>query len=255
MATRSNNRTSSTRLDGGKGNSSSEKGAFDWTSTGVIAGAAIGGAMFALAANLGRKLAVQGLSASAGNWADSLAAEHKAVLGLFDKLLETDDSQTTKRSLLLMKLSHALDKHAYAEEHVVYPSLREANERSVAELLEKEHGEVKTYLHRLHNMAKDSPEFLSTVREFRDDIARHMRMEEDEVFPKLRDGISEQLDARITGEVNKAGFLMASPDSFRSETSEAASAALFTQGRSVPDLIGNLAKRGLILLEPERANR
>ena len=209
MATRDSTRTSSTRSTRGNGSSSSENGAFDWTSTGVIAGAAVGGAMLAFAANLGRKFAIQGISASAGNWADSLAAEHKAALALFDKLLGTDDSQTTKRSLLLMQLGHALDKHAYAEEHVVYPSLREANERSVAELLEKEHGEVKTYLHRLHNMAKDSPKFLPTVQEFRDDIARHMRMEEDEVFPELRSGISDELDARITREVNKAGFMMA----------------------------------------------
>ncbi|HXG99190.1 MAG TPA: hemerythrin domain-containing protein [Sphingomicrobium sp.] len=208
MAARNNSRTSSPRSSDSSG-SSREKGAFDWTSTGVLAGAAVGGAMFALAANIGRKLAVQGISASAGNWADSLAAEHKAVLALFDKLLETDDSQTTKRALLLMKLGHALDKHAYAEEHVVYPSLREANERSVAELLEKEHGEVKTYLHRLQNMAKDAPEFRPTVREFRADIARHARMEEDEVFPMLRNGISDELDARITSEVNKAGFMMA----------------------------------------------
>ena len=31
--------------------------------------------------------------------------------------------------MLLMKLGHALDKHAYDEEHVVYPALREANDR------------------------------------------------------------------------------------------------------------------------------
>jgi len=209
MATRSDSRSSSNRSNKSSGSSAKDKAAFDWTSTGVLAGAAIGGAVFAIAANLGRKLAIHGVSASAGNWADSLAAEHEATLALFDKMLETDDSQTTKRSLLLMKLSHALDKHAYAEEHVVYPSLRESNERSVAELLEKEHGEVKTYLHRLHNMAKDAPEWRTTVEEFRSDIARHMRMEEDEVFPKLRSGISDELDARLTSEVNKAGFMMA----------------------------------------------
>ncbi len=152
---------------------------------------------------------MQGISAVAGNWADILAGEHKMVLALFDKMLDTDNDQTKKRALLLLQLGHALDKHAYAEEHVVYPSLREANERSVAELLEKEHGEVKTYLHRLQNMAKDAPEFLPTVREFRADIARHARMEEDEVFPMLRNGISDELDARITSEVNKAGFMMA----------------------------------------------
>ena len=203
MATRTRSRSSSTNSN------SREKSAFNWGSTGALAGAAVGGAMFAIAANLGRKLAVQGMSAAKGNWADSLAAEHEAVLAMFDKLLETDDDQTTRRALLLMQIGHALDKHAYAEEHVVYPCLREDNFRAEAELLEKEHGEVKTYLHRLHNMAKDDPQWIGLVREFRDSVSRHARMEEDVVFPKLREEISEEMDARITREVNKAGFLMA----------------------------------------------
>lgn len=206
MATRTRTRSTSTRSNN---SASRDKSAFNWSSTGALAGAAVGGALLAVAANFGRKFAVQGLGAINGNWADSLAAEHKAVLALFDKLLETEDDQTTRRGLLLMQIGHALDKHAYAEEHVVYPCLREDNFRAEAELLEKEHGEVKTYLHRLHNLAKDHPEWVGIVAEFRDSIARHMRMEEDEVFPKLRADIGEEMDARITKEVNKAGFMMA----------------------------------------------
>jgi len=202
-------RTSNSRSTRSTSASSRDKSAFQWGSAGAIASAAIGGAMFAVAANLGRKAAVQGMSASAGNWADSLAAEHKAVLLLFDKMLDTENDQTKKRALLLLQLSHALDKHAYAEEHVVYPCLRENNDASVAGLLETEHGEVKTYLHRLANMPKDSPEWIGLVREFRDSVAAHARMEEDEVFPQLRASINETLDKRITKEVNKAGFMMA----------------------------------------------
>jgi hemerythrin superfamily protein len=204
MASRTNVRSNESRAR----SSSADKSAFGWGG-GAIAGAAIGGAMVAIAANLGRKLAVQSMSAAKGNWADSLASEHQAVLGLFDKLLATKDSQTTQRAMLLMKIGHALDKHAYAEEHVVYPSLREANNRMDAELLEKEHGEVKTYLHRLHNMDKGTPEFLRLAGEFRGSVARHARMEEEQIFPKLRSEISDELDARITREVSKAGFMMA----------------------------------------------
>jgi len=186
-----------------------DRSAFEWGSAGAIASAALGGAMIAVAANLGRKAAVQGISAAAGNWADSLAAEHKMVLALFDKMLDTDDDQTKKRALLLLQLGHALDKHAYAEEHVVYPCLRENNDASVAELLEKEHGEVKTFLHRLANMPKGSPDWLRVVSEFRASVAHHAAMEEKEVFPQLRAQIDEAMDKRITKEVNKAGFMMA----------------------------------------------
>ena len=72
-----------------------------------------------------------------------------------------------QRKMLLMKLGYALDKHAYAEEHVVYPALREANETADAEELETEHGEVKEFLYRLQHMELDAPNWLETIREFR----------------------------------------------------------------------------------------
>ena len=205
MATRNTSRNSSENRTASRARrSTSDSSAFQWGSAGAIASAALGGAMIAVAANLGRKAAVQGFSAVAGNWADSLAAEHKMVLGIFDKMLDTDDDQTKKRALLLMQLGHALDKHAYAEEHVVYPCLRENNDASVAATLEKEHGEVKTFLHRLSNMPKDSPEWIGVVSEFRASVAHHAAMEENEVFPQLRAQIDEALDKKITKEVNKA---------------------------------------------------
>ncbi len=217
MATRTGTTTASTRAESSKRRRSKEgetrgspgDSTFQWGSAGAIAGAALGGAIIAVAANLGRKAAIQGISASAGNWADSLAAEHTMVLALFDKMLDTDNDQTKRRALLLLQLGHALDKHAYAEEHVVYTSLRENNDASTAELLEKEHGEVKTFLHRLGNMPKDSPEWLEVVSEFRAAISPHMAMEENEVFPQLRAQIDDATDKRLTKEVNKAGFMMA----------------------------------------------
>jgi len=206
MATRSANRSSSTRSRGRS--SANGRSAFRWGSTGAIAGAALGGAALAIAANLGRKFFTQSLSARQGNWADNLAAEHETVLAIFDKMLATDASQTMQRKMLLMKLGYALDKHAYAEEHVVYPALREANDAADAEELETEHGEVKEFLYRLHHMELDAPNWLETIREFRTAVEAHAKMEEEQVFPRLRSEIDDELDARITKEVNKAGFMM-----------------------------------------------
>ena len=111
--------------------------------------------------------------------------------------------------MLLTKLTHALDKHAHEEEMVVYPALREANDKADADLLEKEHGEVKTFLFKLAEMATDHPQWLATVREFRNSVARHARMEEDEVFPRFKAEITPGQNKHITSLVNKDGFLMA----------------------------------------------
>ncbi len=190
--------------------SDESRSAFSWgDNAGPIIGAALAGAAIGFAANYGRKFLMQGLEATAGDWDEILAAEHDMALAIFDKMLATDETQTFKRKMLLMKLTHALDKHAHQEEMVVYPALREANIEVEADQLEQEHGQVKTYLYELNEMGADSPNWLETVREFRAVVSRHAHMEEEQVFPRFKQDLNEQQNARITSLVNRDGFWMA----------------------------------------------
>jgi hemerythrin superfamily protein len=210
--TRSNDRSSS---KSGNENSrtrsrSGERSAFSWgDSAGPLLGAALAGAAIGFAANYGRKFMMQGLEAAAGDWDQILAAEHEIALGIFDKMLATDETQTWKRSMLLMKLAHALDKHAHQEEMVVYPALREANQATDADHLEGEHGYIKTFIYELKNMGSDAPNWLEKVREFRALVAEHAHMEEEQVFPAFKQSMSTEQNAKITSLVNADGFWMA----------------------------------------------
>jgi hemerythrin superfamily protein len=189
---------------------SESRSAFSWgDNSGPLIGAALAGAAIGFAANYGRKLLMQGMESLAGDWDEILATEHDMTLAIFDKMLATDESQTFKRKMLLMKLTHALDKHAHQEEMVVYPALREAGIRVEADQLEVEHGEVKTYLYELQEMGADAPNWLEKVREFRALISRHAHMEEEQVFPSFKRNLSEDQNGRITTLVNRDGFWMA----------------------------------------------
>src|SRR5438477_3702674 len=166
MVTRTQNRTSH--------QTSSSRSAFSFgEGAGPIIAAALGGAAIGFAANFGRKALIQGMEATAGDWDEILAAEHDMALSVFDKMLATDENQTFKRKMLLMKLTHALDKHAHQEEMVVYPALREANEAGDADHLEGEHGYIKTFIYELNEMSADSPNWLEKVSDFRELLARH----------------------------------------------------------------------------------
>lgn len=208
MATRTTNKsdTSSRSKD-----QHGERKLFDWNEggTGVLIGAAVAGAAVGIAANFGRKFIVQATSASSGDWVETLITEHEMTLALFDKLEATDDSQTHQRTALLAKIKYALSKHAIQEEMVVYPALRQANLAHEADELGSEHGYVKTYLYELENMAKDSPEFIARVRDFRALLEEHMQMEENEVFPSFREQLSDDQNAKITAKMNKEGFKFA----------------------------------------------
>jgi hemerythrin superfamily protein len=205
MATRTRSRSTS---NGNEGGGRSSPG---WTGgqTGLLAAAAAAGVAVGLAANYGRKVMIQGIGATAGDWADVLAAEHAAVLALFDKLEATEDSQTWIRGYTFTRLRNALGKHALEEENVVYPALREANEAHDADALNAEHGYVKTYLYELDNMPKSSPDWIERVRAFRALLEEHMRMEEDEVFPRLRAQLDEAQNARLSAAVAGEGMKLA----------------------------------------------
>jgi len=204
MVTRTQARSSN------RSNSNSQRSAFSWSeNAGPILGAAIAGAAIGFAANYGRKALMQGMEASIGDWDEILAAEHDAALAVFDKMLATDETQTFKRKMLLMKLTHALDKHAHSEEMVVYPALREANEATDADHLEGEHGYIKTFIYELNKAGPASPTWLEKVREFRQLVSSHAHMEEEEVFPKFKEALSEEQNAEITSLVNRDGFWMA----------------------------------------------
>ena len=218
MATRTQNRQSNRTASRNSSRSESSdargrrdnRSAFSWgDGAGPVIAAALGGVAIGLAANYGRKALMQGLEAAAGDWDEILATEHDLALAVFDKMLATDESQTFKRKMLLMKLTHALDKHAHQEEMVVYPALREANESVDADHLEGEHGYIKTFIFELNEMGPDSPTWLETVRQFRDLVSRHAHMEEEEVFPRFKQGLTEEQNARITSLVNRDGFWMA----------------------------------------------
>jgi hemerythrin superfamily protein len=223
MATRTQSRSSSSSRSSGRNSSQAggengrgrsqsrnERSAFAWgDNAGPLLGAALAGAAIGFAANYGRKFMMQGLEAYAGDWDDILAAEHEMALGIFDKMLATDETQTWKRSMLLMKLTHALDKHAHQEEMVVYPALREANMAVDADQLEGEHGYIKTFIYELKNMGPSAPNWLEKVREFRALVSKHAHMEEEEVFPSFKENMTDEQNRKVTGLVNADGFWMA----------------------------------------------
>ncbi|MHC9418522.1 hemerythrin domain-containing protein [Sphingomonas citri] len=162
-----------------------------------------------LAANLLRKAAVQAPTVFAGPWDEALAAEHAAALKLFDALEKTDENATKRRTLLLAQLKHAIAKHAFQEENVVYAEMRDHGLTEGADQLNHEHGYVKQYFFELGAMAKDDPAWMPKLRAFRAMIEEHMREEEDELFPSLRAQLSDEQNRSVTAAMNREGLILA----------------------------------------------
>ncbi len=177
--------------------------------TAVVLGAAAAGLATGLAINLGRKVVVQAPSVMAGDWLEAVRLEHKMALGLFDAIERTSDTEPAKRSLLLVQLTHALAKHAFSEENVIYPALRDWGDKADADKLNHDHGYVKQHLYDLDALDPATPEFLVKIAAFRADLEAHIREEEDAIFPPLHATLGEAKNAAVTALANKEGFKLA----------------------------------------------
>ena len=183
---------------------------FHGTSTasgsGGMAWAAGAGLAAGLAANFVRKAIMQAPTALAGDWDQALAQEHKAALALFDKLEQTEHA--TRRAMLFAKLKQALSRHAFEEENVIYPALRDHGAGDQAEAFNHDHGLVKQYLFDLGRDQHRS-DWTTKLREFRSLFEKHMREEEEQVFPELKAQLSEDENHAVTMAMNKEGLKLA----------------------------------------------
>lgn len=175
----------------------------------VLIGAAAAGLVTGLAVNLGRKAIVQAPSVMAGDWLEALKTEHAQALALFDQIEKTSDAEPAKRAFLLIQLRHALGKHAFTEENVLYPALRDWGDKADADKLTHDHGYVKQYLYELDALDHGSPDFLARVAAFRADLEAHIREEETAIFPPLHAALGDAKNSEITALANKEGFKLA----------------------------------------------
>ncbi len=174
-----------------------------------LLGAAAAGFAVGLVANFGRKAAVQSLTAFKGQWDEGLKAEHRLTMKLFDALEATDESDVKKRKTLLVQLQHALAKHAFEEENVVYPAMRDHGQIEDADKLVHDHGYVKQYLFDLSEMDAADPAWIAKLREFRAEIEAHVEEEEQRLFPRLKSALGDDGNKHVTAVMNKAGFAAA----------------------------------------------
>ena len=179
-----------------------------YTARSVAIGAGLGLAA-GLLANFARKAVVQAPTVMSGNWDQALAAEHKAALAIFDQIEKTSDDQAGRRSVLLTQLKHAISKHAFQEENSIYAMMRDQGLPEAADHLNHEHGYVKQYFFDLSEMSKGDPAWLPKLTEFRGMIEKHMREEEDDLFPRMRGMLSEAQNKHLTATMNREGLKLA----------------------------------------------
>lgn len=114
---------------------------------------------------------------------ETLRADHHLVRQLFDRYFQAQDADEKRdvgTHVLLL-----LEMHTSLEEGVFYPRVREADP-ALIEQCEQEHEQAKQLIKTLRRMDESDPQAVQTFRQLADAIFRHVDVEEQQLFPKVR---------------------------------------------------------------------
>jgi iron-sulfur cluster repair protein YtfE (RIC family) len=125
------------------------------------------------------------------NAIELLTADHKAVDKLFRQVETTDQAE---HPAIFEQIKAELDTHAHIEETIFYPSLQEAGDEDIRELVSEaiqEHLQMKTVLGELGVLVADPAKLDPLLLKLIEDVRHHVRDEEGELFPM----VERQLDS------------------------------------------------------------
>jgi hemerythrin superfamily protein len=118
-----------------------------------------------------------------------LKADHKSLEQLFKRFERAGDGATKQKRKLVDEMIVELSRHAAIEEQIIYPWAREyieAEDDKVLEALE-EHHVAKWLLWELEDLSPEDERFDAKVTVLMENVRHHVKEEEDELFPDIRD--------------------------------------------------------------------
>ena len=120
-----------------------------------------------------------------------LEQDHRTVDELFERFEQT--TEPAQRRKLVDTIIEELSIHAAIEEQELYPVMRRVlDAEDDVEHAEHEHAEAKAVLAVLAQLDAEDERFAPLVSELIADVRHHVEEEEEELFPKLRQAVSEE---------------------------------------------------------------
>lgn len=141
---------------------------------------------------------------------DLLIEEHNKAKALFEQIEAATDG-ATKQKLTLQVIAD-LKSHTKIEEEVLYPVMRERLKggTKLFEEAMQEHQEAKKAMKKLEGMSPDDDEWQPTFEILMHGVLHHATEEEVDMFPKLRETLSEEKLDKLADEMaaDKTGELI-----------------------------------------------
>ena len=116
-----------------------------------------------------------------------LMKDHRIVDKLFSEIEKSDDREVKGREQLFARLWKELEDHTLIEEDIFYPWIEKLlGTKELVEQSFEEHAEFEAILQEISQMRTNKDDWLEKINELKDVVQRHVRMEEDKMFPAAR---------------------------------------------------------------------
>jgi hemerythrin superfamily protein len=130
-----------------------------------------------------------------------LELDHRSAEELLEKL--SNSAEGPERNATVDELVKALQAHMEFEEQAIYPLVPVAMDQEKEEEAESEHRLAREGLEKLTQMAA-APGFGAVVDMVKAGIGHHVKEEETEMFPTLRDALDADQQASLAQQLVKA---------------------------------------------------
>lgn len=131
---------------------------------------------------------------------DLIRMDHTKVNTLFMQVEQTEDPQ--KLQEYFGQIYKDLTAHSIAEEQIVYPAVR--SYYSETQDLYNEQDEMKKMLEQIKATSPASSDFKPMVKQLMQAVMHHVRQEENDMFPKLRDNFSDEQQKQMATQFKTA---------------------------------------------------
>lgn len=129
-----------------------------------------------------------------------LTDDHREVEEIFARLESLAGGTSAEAESLLRQAVISLVQHSVAEEVYLYPTVRKhlPDGGRLADHDIAEHDQVERTMRRLESLTPSDADFWSAVHELIREVRQHVREEEDDLFPRLREACPHE-DLRALG--------------------------------------------------------
>jgi hemerythrin-like domain-containing protein len=135
-----------------------------------------------------------------------LKNDHKEILKTFKDFEKAGESATATKGKLVDKMIELLTVHTYIENEVMYPRVRELLPDLEDDVLEsyEEHHVADVLVVELSAMKPDAERFDAKTTVLIENVRHHIEEEEQEWFPKVRDGLGRKVLQDLGADMLKA---------------------------------------------------